>query len=227
MIMSSKLTSTILRRVRNVMRLCALCVLPLGLVHCDGDLVADGDVVAPELSSVSAQLMEEPSTAILLMDPGAMETYVSAEVASGSMTREEGDGLRQRFHAPRIARLRVAVQAGRITREEAETRLRAMRAQLSRDRASRSDGDYDLDQLERRIRGAIAGGSLSDAEAERWPGVLRRARAMEAEINAAVASGRVTAQQGAARLQAGLRALLARGRSGTDSTRTRTGTRTP
>jgi len=166
--------------------------------------------------------MEEPSTAILLMDPGAMETYVSAEVESGSMTREEGDGLRQG-----IARLRAAVQAGLITREEAETRLRAMRAQPSRDRASRSDGDYDLDRLERRIRGAIAGGSLSDAEAERWLGVLRRARAMEARINAAVASGRVTAQQGAARLQAGLKALLARSKSGTDSTRTRTGTRTP
>ena len=166
--------------------------------------------------------MEEPPTASLLMYPGAMETYVIAEVESGSVTLEEGDGLRQG-----IARLRAAVQARRLTREEAETRLRAMRAQLSRDRAARSESVIDLDQLERRIRGAIAGGSLPDAEADRWLGMLRRARAMEAEVNAAVASGRVTAQQGAARIQAGLRALLARSRSGTDSTRTRTGIRTP
>ena len=208
--MSSKLTSTVLRRVRNVIWLCALCMLPLGLVHCDGELVA------PELSPVYAQLMEEPSTAILLMDSGAMETYVSAEVESGSMTREEGDRLRQG-----ISRLRAAVKAGRITREEAETRLRAMRAQLSRDRASRSDGDYDLDQLERRIRGAIADGSLSGENGRCWLGVLARARQMEARMNAAVAAGQLTQEQGMARLQAGLRGLLARCTTRTDSTSTR------
>ena len=89
MLISNNLTSTIPHWMRNVIRLCALGLLPLGLVHCDSE------VVAPELSPIYAQLMEEPSATILLMDPGAMETYVSAEIKSGSMTREEGDRLRQ------------------------------------------------------------------------------------------------------------------------------------
>ena len=210
MLISNNLTSMIPHWVSNVIRLCALGLLPLGLVHCDSE------VVAPELSPVYAQLMEQPSTAILLMDPGAMETYVSAEVESGSMTRKEGDRLRQD-----ISRLRTAVKAGRITREEAETRLRAMRAQLSRDRASRSDSDYDLDQLERRIRGAIANGSLSGENGRCWLDVLARARQMEARMNAAVAAGRLTQEQGMARLQAGLRGLLARCTTRTDSSSTR------
>jgi len=77
--------------------------------------------------------------------------------------------------------------------------------------------------LERRIKTAIADGSISREDAAFWRGVLARGRAMEAKINAAVASGRVTAEQGAARLQAGLRALLARARSSRTSTRTRGG----
>ena len=84
-----------------------------------------------------------------------------------------------------------------------------MRAQLSRDRVSRSDSDYDLDQLERRIRGAIANGSLSGENSRCWLDVLARARQMEARMNAAVAAGRLTQEQGMARLQAGLRGLLA------------------
>ena len=214
MLISNNLTSTIPHWVRNAIRLCALGLLPLGLVRCvpDGARLMN---LEEEFSPLETLSIQEVTTTVMLENTEAMVAFVKAAVESRSMTQEEAD----RFIGT-LKRVRVAIESGRLTREQAEDRLLAMLETLSGSRAvtrsrdaSRSERPIDFDALERRIRTAIANGSISRENAAFWRGVLARGRAMEAKINAAVASGRVTAEQGAARFQAGLRALLARARS--------------
>ena len=206
--------------MRNAIRLCILCVLPLGLVHCvpDGARLLN---LEEEFSPFETLSIQEVNTTVMLENTEAMVAFVQAAVESRSMTQEEAD----RFIGA-LKRIRVAIESGRLTREQADERLVAMLEGLSGSRAvtrsrdaSRSERPIDLDALKRRIRTAIANGSISRENAAFWRGVLARGRAMEAKMNAAVASGRVTAEQGADRLQAGLRWLLARAKSSRTSTR--------
>ena len=218
-----KLRDTARSGFRKLIQFGIMLILPLGLMACAID--TEPMSLEEEFSPFETQSIQEVTATVMLENPEAMVAFVKAAVESRSMTQEEAD----RFIGT-LERIRVAIESGRLTQEQAEDRLFAMREELSGSRAvkrsrdaSRSERPIDLDALERRIRTAIADGSISREDAAFWRGVLARGRAMEAKINAAVASGRVTAEQGAARLQAGLRALLARARSSRTSTRPRGG----
>ena len=213
-----KLRDTARSGFRKLIQFGIMLILPLGLMACAID--TEPMSLEEEFSPFETQSIQEVTATVMLENPEAMVAFVKAAVESRSMTQEEADRL-----IGTLERIRVAIESGRLTQEQAEDRLFAMREELSGSQAvtSRSERPIDLDTLERRIKTAIADGSISREDAAFWRGVLARGRAMEAKINAAVASGLVTAEQGAARLQAGLRALLARARSSRTSTRTRGG----
>jgi len=199
MIISKNSTFKTSRWLYACILLCAALILPLGLAHGQ-----DYEKIAKRLGKAvkKGEITQEQSDIMMIALKKSVETSKKAKVDFDSMNRE----------------VKAALDAGKITKEEANAKWAAIRKKTAGKERSISVEDYR--RIEAEIKKAVEAGKLSRKEAEakliatrkmiaddnrRERGGERRItveeyRGIEVRVKMAVDEGRISAEEGEARL---------------------------
>ncbi len=157
----------------------------------------------------------------LIPDYETIDKRLRTARMTGKANPKDVERVRGRINEYRVleARLKTAVDAGQMTKDEASVAL----ARAKKEMFGAGKGDkgrkgppppMDLDKMEQRITDAIAAGKLTGAKAEEMLAAMAKARETEAAIKVAVDAGDLTVEEGARKLQAALREIFPRPEGG-------------
>ncbi len=200
-------------KIQEIFRTGVICVLALFVLGCEED---GNRMTQPDLSSELMGGALDMEVGNLLPDYETIDTRLRTAQMSGKAGRKDVERVRGRVNEYRALEIEVkaAVDAGEMTREEAQVAL--ARAKKEMFGAGPKDGrgpkgpppPIDLDKMEERINTAIADGKLTGEKAEEMLAALAKGREAEAAVQAAVDAGEMTAEEGKRRLQGALREIF-------------------
>ncbi len=157
----------------------------------------------------------------LIPDYETIDKRLRTARMTGKANPKDVERVRGRINEYRVleARLKTAVDAGQMTKDEASVALaRAKKEMFGAGKGGKGrkgpPPPMDLDKMEQRITDAIAAGKLTGAKAEEMLAAMAKARETEAAIKVAVDAGDLTVEEGARKLQAALREIFPRPEGG-------------
>jgi hypothetical protein len=219
MIMSDRPARTIQRGAQAVTLLCALVLLPLGVVYAED----------PGYEAVGNRLIEAvragelaPEEAVAMMGELARSRFarrLGEELGHHGDPDAHEERRRAEFHEIE-RRIHDAVEAGKLSPEDARRKLEAVERELfGREPGPEDERMARLHHAEQRIRGAVESGDLSKEEARRKLAAVKeelfggrergredermaRFREIEREIYAAVKAGKLSKEDAGRKLAA-------------------------
>ena len=189
-------------------------LLSLIFLGCEED---GNKMTGPDLSSELMGGALDMEVGNLIPDYETIDTTLRRARMDGRAQQKDVERVRGRVNEYRAleAKLNAAVDAGQMTREEADVELARAKKEMfgagpkdGRGRKGPPPPPMDLDKMEERIQTAIADGKLTGEKAEEMLAALAKGREAEAAVQAAVDAGEMTAEEGERRLQAALRKIF-------------------
>ena len=213
----AKLVTLVLRRsklkTQSIFKTGIIGLLSLVVLACEED---GNRMTEPDLSSALMGGALDMEVGNLLPDYETIDTKLRTAQMSGRVGKKDVERVRGRVNEYKALeeKIKAAVDAGEMTRDEAQVAL--ARAKKEMFGAGPKDGKgpkrppppIDLDKMEERIQTAIADGKLTGEKAEAMLAALAKGREAEAAVKAAVDAGEMTAEDGKKRLQAALRKIF-------------------